>query len=341
MKWIYDLSADELGASLPSHRFKAYNTAQIMAWIYRRGQPRIEEWTDISKENRQFLADFLDTGLRLPEKQQEDGDGTTKYLFRLTDGHAVESVRIPEKEHTTFCVSSQVGCSLRCAFCETGKMGFHRNLSSGEILNQILVLQQSPRPVEGKLNLVFMGMGEPLMNYPNLRKALEIVIPSAGMGISPRAVTVSTAGILSGIQSLERDFPKVKLSLSLNAASQEERQRLMPVAARQPLSGLMRYLSNTPRKHRITFEYVLLKGVNDSTGQARRLARLVRKIPCKINLIPYNMNSTGFLQPDHPAIDAFARVLRNEDLTVTVRWSRGGEIQSACGQLAVDQDNPK
>ncbi len=337
MKWIYNFSYDELKEELASSSLKKFVVDQVFLWLYGKNIPVVDYWTNIGKNDRTLLAGRFDT--RLPTIIQTSGDaeGTKKILVEFPDGLKIEAVLIREKHHYTFCISTQVGCPLNCAFCATGRVGFKRNLSSGEILSQVLLLKKEIPGYTGKLNLVLMGMGEPLLNYENLKKALEVIIAEKGLCISPRNITISTAGILNGLQRFERDFPHVKISLSLNAPNASLREELMPISKKENLGRLLGYFRETQRqrKHRVTFEYVMLKGINDSITDADELVKLVRGIPCKINLIPYNENEKmRFKTPLKVEVDRFSDYLHTHGYTVVVRWSKGRGIKSACGQLA-------
>jgi len=240
-----------------------------------------------------------------------------------------------EKGHYTLCISSQVGCALGCRFCATGGIGFQRNLSCAEILSQVARLRRDLGEYRGQLNLVFMGMGEPLLNYDNLKKALELIIHPNGMAISPRRITVSTAGIRAGLERLERDFPLLKIAVSLNATRAEQRAELMPVERAEPIAELLQELRQRRRRHRITFEYVLLRGINDSPQDADRLVGMLHGIPAKLNLIPYNENpGLPYQAPAAAEVDTFAERLAARQITVVVRWSKGRNQRAACGQLA-------
>jgi 23S rRNA (adenine2503-C2)-methyltransferase len=337
-KWIYDCSYEELGRDLGDLGFHAFVKDQVFQWLYGKNNQDIESWTNISKSNREVLARHYDVALNEVKRIETDSGGTRKLLIELKDRLAIEAVLIPEKHHYTFCISSQVGCGLGCAFCATGTMGFRRNLSSGEILCQVLALKKQIPGYKGKINLVFMGMGEPLLNYENLGAALNIITANGGLAVSPRNITVSTAGILEKIRQLEQDFPKLKLSFSLNASGPEQRAALMPISRKESLTEIMDYFKHNRRKHRLTFEYVLIKGINDSLADARKLAALLEGSRGKINLIPYNENECFDFQTPAPAqVDEFGEYLSSRDFTVMVRWSRGGEIKSACGQLVTGQ----
>jgi len=333
-KWIYDLSVQELKEEIIALSMKPYLAGQVFSWLYKKGQPDIGRWSNISKANQEILAKVFDTQVTPVVKIVADQAGTKKFLIGLHDNNRIEAVSITEKDHYTFCLSTQAGCALGCRFCATGAVGFKRQLSSGEILCQALALKNDIPGYKGKINVVFMGMGEPLLNYDNLKRALLIMTTEKGLGISPRRITVSTAGILKGIRAIEQDFPNLKLSLSLNAADFKTRQEIMPISATEKPADILAYFRGSRRKYRITFEYVLLGDVNDSLDQAQRLAKLLKGLPCKINLIPFNEHpSLPYHTPAVETVEAFAGFLRSQDYTVIVRWSKGKEIASACGQL--------
>jgi len=333
--WILDFSLAELKAELQTIGMKPYAADQIFQWLYRKGVLDPKQWTNIGKSHLQRLADRFRIGVSTVLREIGDAEGTRKFLIGFEDGHQVEAVLIREKGHHTLCVSSQVGCPLACRFCATGSMGFRRNLTGGEILSQILILRNALDGREGKLNLVFMGMGEPLLNYPNLKRALEIITSGKGMAVSPRNITVSTAGILDGLRQLENDFPLVKIAFSLNASSQGMREELMPVARKEKLGPILDYFRSHKRRHRITFEYVLINGVNDAAADARAFCRMLRGIGAKINLIPFNSVPAATLSAPAPeTVDRFLEILQESGYTAIVRWSKGQSIRSACGQLA-------
>jgi 23S rRNA (adenine2503-C2)-methyltransferase len=335
MKWIYELTFEKLTEEIADAGLKTFAAGQIFQWIYQKNEREVSGWSNISKINREKLAGMYDTRLKPVLDAREDGQGTRKLLIGLEGDLKIECVLIKEKDHYTFCLSTQVGCALGCRFCATGGLGFTRNLSAGEILTQLLLLKTYIPGYVGKLNLVFMGMGEPLLNYGNLKQALGIIIAEHGVSVSPRNITVSTAGILKPLQRLERDFPRVKISFSLNAPTSHLREQLMPVNRKEPLNAFLDYFRASHRKHRITFEYVLLKGVNDSLEDAGKLGARLKGIPCKVNLIPYNENKgLPFKTPDTETVDAFSEFLHQQGYTVVVRWSKGRGIGSACGQLA-------
>lgn len=360
MKWFYELTPEALQEEVETQGLKKYVAGQAWQWIYGKNRQDMASWTDISKTARTALASLLDTTLNETAEVRSDGHGTRKYLFRLHDGVFIESVFMAEKKHFTFCISSQVGCPLGCKFCATGAMGFIRNLTAGEIISQILVMKKDlpaePDPgaetptsengksYQGKLNLVFMGMGEPLLNYSQLKKALLIITDPRGMAISPRNITVSTAGILEPLRKLEQDFPNIKISFSLNAPDAAIRESLMPISRKEKLDSFLNYFVQTGRKRRVrvTMEYVLIHNVNDAREHAARLVKMLHGAPCKINLIPYNpVANADFQAPGEEAIELFADYLLQRGFTVIVRWSKGRDIKSACGQLAALSPIPK
>ena len=337
--WLYEFSFEELSQELSQLGMSQYAAGQVFGWLYKKREPDTSLWTNISKKNRAILQERFDSRLASVTEIISDGHGTKKYSIQLFDGQRIEAVLILEKDHYTFCVSTQVGCPLNCQFCATGKMGFVRHLSCGEIMMQVIILQNEISEFVGKRNIVFMGMGEPLLNYTNLKKALEIITSERGMAAPPRNITLSTAGLIDGLRRFEKDFPKIKISVSLNAPDEKTRRALMPVTKREPLPTLLEYLKTTPRRSRVTFEYVLLAEVTDRVADARALVKLLRGIPCKINLIPYNDTGTNvFSSPSESGITRFAQILRDGGYRVMVRRSKGRDIRSACGQLV---SNPK
>jgi 23S rRNA (adenine2503-C2)-methyltransferase len=325
---------DELVVSLGEKLFRA---RQIAAWVYRKGVVDIEEMTDLSRSFRLLLSRTV--RLTLPDvlKISAAGDGTVKLLLGLSDGVRVETVIIPDEGRTTLCISSQAGCALGCAFCVTGSLGLLRNLSAGEIVGQIITASNYLRERGGApTNIVFMGMGEPLLNYDELRRALAIILSDRGLSFSWRHVTVSTAGIPGMIARLGSEV-LVNLAVSLNAPDDDTRSAIMPVNRKYPLPALIEALRAYPLKRgrRITLEYVLLSGVNDTEDHARALARLVKGIPVKINLIPFNpYGGAPFSRPDDERVLRFQAVLIDAYYNAIIRKSKGGQIGAACGQLA-------
>jgi 23S rRNA (adenine2503-C2)-methyltransferase len=313
----------------------SFRALQVLKWFYK-GAGDFELMTDIARPFRQELARRACIGRLRVEQVQEAPDGTRKYLFALADGNLVESVLIPEEGHSTLCLSTQVGCAQGCHFCLTASKGLSRNLTAGEIVNQIRMVR--PLAPEGRplTNLVFMGMGEPLANFSALVRALTMITAPWGLNFSYRRLTVSTVGLAPFIPRLGREA-RANLTVSLNAPDDETRSRLMPVNRRYPIKELLAACRDfpLPRHRRITFAYVLMNGVNDTPDQARQLARLLRGFRCKINLIPFNPHAPlPFGPPPESRILKFQDILREANYTVLLRESRGREIAAACGQLA-------
>ena len=310
-------------------RFRA---TQIFKWIYQHGVGSFEEMTNISKDLRLELAETACISNLHAETVEEGSDGTRKYLFSLGDGSAVESVMIPDEGRATLCISSQVGCAMACEFCLTGNFRLTRNLTTAEIVNQIMAVRQD---VELR-NIVFMGMGEPLHNLDNVIPAIQIMLDGNGLQMSNRRVTVSTCGLVPEMARLGREIPNVNLAVSLNATTDELRDRIMPVNRTYPLKALMKACKEfpLPGRRKVTFEYVMIGGINDSLEDAKRLLRLTSDVPNKVNLIPFNEHEgCGFKAPTRAAIDDFHKYLIDRHVTVITRDSRGGDISAACGQL--------
>jgi 23S rRNA (adenine2503-C2)-methyltransferase len=315
-------------------RFRA---TQIFKWIYQHDAVSFDEMTNISKDLRLELSETARISTLDLEAVEQGSDGTRKYLFNLADGNAVESVLIPIEGRNTVCISSQVGCAMGCEFCLTGTFSLARNLTTAEIVNQIMAIRRDVRKGgEDIRNIVMMGMGEPLHNLDNVIPAIEIMIDGNGLQLSNRRVTVSTCGLVPEMARLGRELPNVNLAVSLNATTDELRNRIMPVNRRYPLKELLRACREfpLPGRRKVTFEYVMMGGINDSLEDAKRLLRLTSDIPNKVNLIPFNEHEgCGFKAPTQAAIDAFHRYLIDRHVTVITRDSRGGDISAACGQL--------
>ncbi|KPL03590.1 MAG: hypothetical protein AMJ73_06210 [candidate division Zixibacteria bacterium SM1_73] len=325
--WIDDLEKllEELGE-------RTYKANQLASWIYDKGSTNFSQMTDLSKSLREKLSSIacIDT-IRLIKAQTSELDFSKKFLFELRDGERIEAVLMWEDDRTTICVSTQVGCPLGCAFCATGKMGFKRNLTPGEIVDQILALKDH-RPT----HVVLMGMGEPLLNYENTIKALKIVNSELGLSFAGKRITLSTVGIPNMIKKLADLTWRIRLAISLNAPNDQKRSQLMPINKKYPLNTLLEAVKYYAKKKklRLTFEYVLIKDFNDSEEDALELSKLVRGIPCKINLIPYNsVPDLPFEKPSEEKITAFRDYLYPRCPTVTLRKSKGEDIQAACGQL--------
>ena len=330
--WIEELESflDKLGE-------KKYKAKQLAKWIYNKGVTDFEEMTDLSKDLRRKLSEVAYIGkLKLTRKQVSKIDQTEKFLLELFDDKRIETVLMREKNRVTVCISTQVGCALNCIFCATGKSGFERNLSAGEIVDQIIAVKGYLKEDEKITNIVIMGMGEPLLNYENTVKAIRIIQSELGLSISAKRITLSTSGIAPEIYKLADERLKIKLALSLNAPDDELRRKLMPITKKYPLSEVLEALKYYAKKNdiRITFEYVLIKDVNDSEEQALKLAKLIRGIPCKINLIPYNpIKECPYKKPDEETLMKFRDILYPRAPAVTLRRSKGEDIQAACGQL--------
>lgn len=323
--------------------FEKYRAAQLFQWLQRRGARSLQEMKNIPAALQQWLEANAELGgIATVATMKRSADGSYKFLFELDDGRKIESVLMPDpvRNYWTLCVSSQVGCAVDCKFCVTGLNGFFRQLRVDEIVDQILFSRRqllTDQPEANFRNLVYMGMGEPLLNPDAVIKSIRILTHKDGVDLSPRRVTVSTSGIVPGMIQLAEAGTGVCLALSLNAPSQAEREIVMPITRKYPLNDVL----NVCRKYqfgkhkRITFEYVLLHGINDREEHAHRLRKLVRGIPCKINLIPFNPNSAlPFERPDREAVEQFSRILTEDHLTVSVRWSKALDVDGACGQLA-------
>jgi 23S rRNA (adenine2503-C2)-methyltransferase len=342
---LIGMTRAELRAWATAQGWPAYRGDQVFTWVYGRKVRDFAGMTDLPRTVRQALAETAVLAWPEPVRRDVADDGTVKYVLRLSDGAVVETVFMPhERGRATVCISTQVGCPLRCRFCVTGAMGFRRNLTAGEIVGQVLVVQAEHPEVSG-WNVVMMGMGEPLLNLEAVEKALDILWDPQGLGIGPRRTTVSTVGVVPGIRRLMHRPVRPRLAVSLHAPDPTLRARLVPVERKYSLSELVETLRAVPLKTRrewITIEYTLIGGVNDRPDHARRLARLVGSLRCKVNLIPYNPAPIfPFREPTPEAITAFARVLRECGLTVTVRHNRGRSVMAACGQLGFEFVRPR
>lgn len=334
---IKDLTKAQLVSWLDEKGLKPFRADQILKWIYLRQADTFDTMTDLGKDVRERLSS--DFSIRRLRKLQVKTslDGSKKYLFGLEDGKHIESVLIPEKNHCTLCISCQVGCAQGCRFCLTGRGGLERNLSAGEIVSQVRDVANELEDSARLTNIVFMGMGEPLANYRNVVNAVRIITDTKiGLGFSHRRITVSTAGLVSKLIDLGRDTG-VSLAISLNAADDKTRNMLMPINRKYPIEKLLdaclRY-ALAPRR-RITVEYILIDGINDSEKDAVLLAKLLRPIKAKINLIPFNdYEGSEFKRPDESVVNRFKEILQRKQYTAIVRYSKGQDISAACGQLS-------
>lgn len=333
---IKELSLTEFAAYLAAAKQPAYRAQQIRQWLFREQAIDFAAMTNLPGELREQLDSTFTIGRLAILRRHDSQDGTVKFLFGLGDGESIESVLIPEKHRLTLCISTQVGCAYGCAFCATALLGFKRNLTCGEIVEQILEAGRTLSDDRRISNIVVMGMGEPLANYAQTLRAIEIMVDASwGLAIAPRKITLSTVGLVPQIQKLMEET-NVTLAISLHAASEELRGRLMPINRKYSLDQLIDCCRNLPlpRRKRITFEYVLLGGVNDSVADAAALCRLLRGVPSKVNLIPFNPHpGSEFHRPSDDAVKRFQQVLFDHKLQVNIRRPRGDDIAAACGQL--------
>ena len=335
---LKSMGRDEFQTYLVGRGFKKFRAGQILTWVYTNYARSFEEMTNIPKMERALLSSIFVISTPNIVRTEVSKDGTRKFLFALEDAHTVESVLIPDEDRQTLCISSQVGCQQACRFCLTGSRGFTRDLKAFEIVDQVLEIsrilhQEKKRRIT---NIVLMGMGEPLANYDEVLKALLVIASDTGLGFATRRVTVSTNGLVPEIEKLGKSGVRVNLAISLNATTDEVRDRIMPVNQRYPIKELLAACRHYPleSRRRITFEYVMLRGVNDTAEDARRLARLLRGIKCKVNLIPFNpFPGSVFDRPDDAAVLSFQRILLDHHYITPVRESRGRDISAACGQL--------
>ena len=347
MENLLEFNLKELTKYIASYGHKPYRAKQLLKWIYKTGQKDFNLMTDLAKPFREELSEIAK--IQTPHIQLDhlSSDGTRKWLLDVGTKNGIETVFIPEKDRGTLCISSQVGCALECTFCSTGRQGFNRNLTSGEIISQLWVANNLLRQQKNYQNLekndriitnvVMMGMGEPLTNYKHVVHALEMMLDDNVYGLSRRKVTLSTSGLVPAIDKLREDCP-VSLAISLHAPNNELRDEIVPINKKYPLEALMhacrKYVDKAPRDF-VTFEYVMLKGVNDSVAQAKLLVNLVKEVPCKFNLIPFNpFSDSGYLCSNKEVIQLFKKVLTDAGLLVTIRKTRGDDIDAACGQLA-------
>ncbi|HOZ74504.1 MAG TPA: 23S rRNA (adenine(2503)-C(2))-methyltransferase RlmN [Flavobacterium sp.] len=336
---IRALSQEQLRAFFVSNGDKAFRGNQVYEWLWSKNAHRFEDMTNVSKETRAMLeAHFVINHIQV-DTMQRSSDGTVKNAVRLHDGLVVESVLIPTETRTTACVSSQVGCSLDCNFCATARLKRMRNLNADEIYDQVAAIDRESRLYHNHplSNIVFMGMGEPLMNYNNVIKAIDMITSPTGLGMSPKRITVSTSGIPKMIKKLADDEVKFKLAVSLHSAIDSIRSRIMPFSSNFPLADLRESLEYWYRKtgSKITYEYVVWKDINDNKESVDALVKFCKYVPCKVNLIEYNPIDDGeFQQASEAAINAYIDALEANGIVAKVRRSRGKDIDAACGQLA-------
>lgn len=339
---LIGLSRAELAAAVDALGAPAFRTKQLWHWLYHRGAASFDQMDNLPKDFRARLADHHHIDRPEISALQVSEDRTRKWLIRFADGREVETVHIPEEDRGALCVSSQVGCTLTCAFCHTGTQKLVRNLGAAEIVSQMLVardtLDEWPSPKDGRMisNVVMMGMGEPLYNFDNVAKALKIFMDGEGISLSKRRITLSTAGVVPMIERCGRELG-VNLAVSLHAVTDELRDQLVPINRKYPIAELLDACRDYPgssNARRITFEYIMLKGVNDSDADARALVALLKDIPAKVNLIPFNpWPGAGFETPSNNRMHAFAKIVNDGGYSAPIRVPRGRDILAACGQL--------
>jgi 23S rRNA (adenine2503-C2)-methyltransferase len=326
----------ELEGVLARHGKERYRARQLFRWLYRHLASSFAEMTDLSREFRSALEEGYSIASPPAERTDVSRDGTTKFLFRLADGEAAESVLIPDEERRTLCISSQAGCALACRFCATGATGFRRDMTPSEVIHQVCHGERALRSRgEAITNVVFMGMGEPLLNPAAVRKALSILLDLHGFGLAGKRVTVSTAGVLPAMTEIARDFP-VSLAVSVNAVRDDLRSSIMPANRAWPLREVVAAMRAIPLRpgRKVTAEYVLLGGVNDTPADARELARLFHGSAVKVNLIPFNPHEwSGYVSPTRETVERFREILLSRGIQAITRERRGADIAAACGQL--------
>lgn len=326
---------EELKAIVAELGMPGFTAKQIAEWLYKKRVSDIDDMTNISAKNRSLLREQYETGLSLPVHMVQSADGTKKYLFRTVGGHYIETVMIPEDDRATLCVSSQVGCKMGCMFCLTGKQGFAAQLTAAEIMNQIMSVPEAVKLT----NIVFMGMGEPFDNTLALLHALEILTAGYGFGWSPRRITVSSIGLIPGLKVfLEKS--ECHLAISLHSPFSHERQQLMPVEKAYPLADVLRELKryDFSKQRRLSFEYILFQGVNDSMRHAVELVKILKGIDCRVNLIRFHeIPGVDLKSPDTEKITFFRDYLTDNGITATIRRSRGEDISAACGMLSTQE----
>jgi 23S rRNA (adenine2503-C2)-methyltransferase len=336
---LAEMELNEVERALDAMGHPRYHGRQLYQWVHKRGVTEFDGMTDLGRDLRTALAAVFRIATPEVVRRETSSDGTAKFLLRLEDGHLIESVFIPDTPANTFCLSTQVGCAMKCGFCLTGRMGILRNLTAGEIVGQVRVLARELGMLQARFNIVLMGMGEPLHNYDAVMKALGMLADEHGLAVSPRRVTLSTVGVLPNLERLASEPLMPNLAISLHATTEDQRDHLVPINRKYGLKELLDACRRFPvkRRERITFEYVMLKDVNDSDEDARRLVRLLNGIKAKVNLLPLN-EAAGipYERPSEARVNRFARTLAERGLVVSVRKSRGRDIRAACGQLITE-----
>lgn len=337
---LIGMTLRELEQVVAGGKMPRFVAKQLAQWLYQKKVVSFDEMVNISKKNREWLLTYYTIGREEPSRSSRSTDGTVKYLFKVGEGRALESVYIPDKDRATLCVSSQVGCKMNCYFCATGKMGFKANLTAAQIINQILSVPPRPKkgfePMTELTNVVFMGMGEPLDNLPELLKVIEIMTAPWGMAWSPKRITVSTVGKLPQLKEL-LDRTQVHIAISVHTADQRERESMMPAQKAFPIQAVLRLLSAYDFSHqrRLSLEYIMWRNVNDDIAHADMLIRLIGKLDCRVNLIRFHAIPGVDLKPcSEERMLMFRSHLNAHGITATIRASRGEDIEAACGMLA-------
>ncbi len=338
MQSFFGLTLRDLEAAIGSLGKENFRARQLYTWVYAKSIFDFSEMTNIPKSLRTIFQNMFSTQLLSINEVLSSKDGSRKFVFGLQDGNIIESILMPEKERNTLCISSQIGCRMGCKFCVTGKIGFKRNLTAAEIVNQVVTVKEYLRRAsEGRItNIVFMGMGEPMDNLDNVLKALAILKESIGLDFSYRRITISSVGLIDSLRTLP--LKTASIAISLNAADDITRSRLMPINRLYSVEKIVDYVRTfqVPNRIRTTFEYVMIRGINDSPEDAKRLAELLRGVRCKINLIPYNESPYAeFKTPDAGSVAAFHDYLYGRHFTTMIRDSKGQDVAGACGQLGM------